>query len=301
MMMKFFNKAVLTICLTAVVSCSGGDNRVQISEPTLKPILQAKLLVVAQRVVAETGTPAVTVHVSSPTYGEFSIAAGLADINQQIPVIKNQPFRIGSLTKSFTAAAVLKLVEEGLVDLDTPISDYLGLVNNYAPLGDVSVRQLLNMNSGVPNYLDLDYLFETIMPNPTEPLLATDLLQHAFDLSPTLLFTPGTEFNYSNSNYILLGMLIERVSGIGYAEYLQQTFIEPLGLNKTIVALDNTGPDDLVRGYYDYNEDGTYEDWTDMHMSFVWSAGCLISTAEDIAIWMEHLATGNLFSETVAK
>ena len=87
-------------------------------------------------------------------------------------------------------------------------------------------------------------------------------------------------------------MLVEEVSGLSYHDYLNETFITPLHLNDTVVAQHSEHPNNLVRGYYDYDEDGEYEDWTEMDMSYVWSAGCLISTAENMARWMDTLAKG---------
>jgi len=270
-------------------SCSSSSTH---DSHTIKQDLQP----IVATILAETGAPAVSIYVRSDSFANFSLVMGLADLNEETPIQNEQPFRIGSLSKSFTAAAVLKLVERGQIDLDAPITNYLGLVNGYLPLSDVTVRQAMNMSSGLPAYLDIPYLTGTILPNPEQSYSPEELLQHGFDSSPTLLSIPGAEFSYTNTNYILLGMLIEEVAGLSYREYLKQEFITPLGLDNTTVALTDEHPDNLVRGYYDYNEDDDYEDWTEMNMSYVWSAGCLISTAEDIAKWMENLAKGNLFS-----
>ena len=282
---------LLTIILTVIfaiscLSCSTHDSH------TIKQDLQP----IVATIMAETGIPAVSIYVKSDSYANFSLVMGLADLNEETPVQNGQPFRIGSLSKSFTAAAVLKLVDRGQIDLDAPITNYLGLVNGYLPLDDVTVRQAMNMSSGLPAYLDIPYLTGTILPNPEQSYSPEELLQHGFDSSPTLLSIPGTEFSYTNTNYILLGMLIEEVSGLSYHDYLKQEFITPLRLDNTTIALTDEHPDNLVRGYYDYNEDGNYEDWTEMNMSYVWSAGCIISTAEDIATWMDQLAKGYLFS-----
>ena len=95
-------------------------------------------------------------------------------------------------------------------------------------------------------------------------------------------------------DYILLGQLIETVSGQSYHDYLQQTLLTLLALQNTFVLEDDDQTQQLVRGYNDFDEDGHHEDWTDMNMSYAWSAGCLAATAEDVAIWMEALASENL-------
>lgn len=282
---KILATLMVVIIFIASSSCSSNDSTTYRQE--LTPMVK--------EIMAETGTPAVSIYVKSQTHGDFSLALGLADLTNETAIHKDQPFRVGSLTKSFTAAAVLKLVENGQIVLDSPISDYLGLINNYAPLADVSVRQVMNMSSGLPAYLDFDYLTGTILTNPAQSYSPTELLQHGFDNSATLSSIPGTEFSYTNTNYLLLGLLIEEISGQSYHDYINETFIIPLHLSDTVVALQDEYPNNLVRGYYDYNEDDEYEDWTEMNISYVWSAGCVISTAENIARWMDTLAKGQLF------
>lgn len=248
-------------------------------------------------VCTETGTPGVSVYIKSPKYGDHSLVWGAADLVTQTPVAKGQLFRIGSLTKSFTAAAILKLAGRGLLDLDAPISSYLGLVNGYAPLAKISVRQLMNMNSGLAQYLTVPFLAGTVLPNPEQGYRPDELLAVSFHSAPELLFPPGSDFLYTNTNYILLGMLIEAVSGRSYQDYIQETFITPMGLKDTHVVVDGTIPAGLVQGYYDFDEDGSYENWTKMNMSYVWSAGCIVSTARDVAVWMDALAKGELVAK----
>jgi len=96
---------------------------------------------------------------------------------------------------------------------------------------------------------------------------------------------------------VLLGLVIEATSGQTYARYLQDTFFDPLGLTATRVATGAEIPEGLVRGYHDDDEDGEYDDWTAMDMAYVWSAGCVIATARDVAVWMDTLVTGEIVSE----
>lgn len=248
-------------------------------------------------IASEAGVPGVAVYIKSSRDGEFSLAWGVADLENEIPVSELQPFRIGSLSKSFTALAVLKLTEAGLVDLDLPITDYLGVVNDYAPLMQISVRQLMNMSSGLAPCLSKTFLINNVLADPLREYTPEELLAEAFTSMPGLLFVPGTEFLYVNTNYILLGMLIEEVSGQSYQDYVNEKIIIPLGLVSTFVVTDANIPEGLARGYYDSNEDGHYEDWTEVNMSYVWSAGCIVSNARDVAIYMDALAKGELISE----
>lgn len=247
-----------------------------------------------EEVVQESGIPGVAVYVKSTAYGDFSLATGLADLETEVPVATTQLFRIGSLTKSFTGAAVLELVEAELIDLDAPISDYLGLVNDFEPLADITVRQIMNMTSGLAEYLSVDFILNNIMDEPLFSYWPAELLAVAFTAEPELLFEPGTDFLYSNTNYILLGMLIEKVSGRNYTDYITESFIKPLGLTSTYAQPNAAQPKGLARGYYDSDGDGVYNDWTDVDMSYVWAAGCIISDARDITVWMDAVAKGEL-------
>ena len=287
-------KCTTILCSLLLLFACSNDNSNQ------RPYLESGFSELMETVCSETGMPGVSVFVISSKYGDFSLAYGTADLAAGTPVGTDQCFRIGSLTKSFTGAAVLKLYEDGLIDLDTPITDYLGVVNGYTPLTRITVRHLLNMSSGLPPYADIPFLTGKVLANPLDAYTPEALLAEAFDAGPDLLFEPGTEFYYTNTNYILLGMLIEAVSGQTYTAFITDNFIVPLGLSDTTVITDSTLVPGMARGYYDFDEDGTYEDWTATHMSYVWSAGCIVSNARDVAIWMDMLARGELVSEPFA-
>jgi D-alanyl-D-alanine carboxypeptidase len=250
-----------------------------------------------ETVCTETGTPGAAAYVITRADGEFSLATGLADIESGTEVALDQRFRIGSLTKSFTGSAIVRLAEEGLLDLNAPVSSYLDLLDGYDSLSDISVRQVLNMSSGLDEYATVSFLVDSVLADPLAGYSPEYLLHQALDRSPEPIFTPGTGFCYTNTNYVLLGLLIETLSDKSYEDYIQEQFIAPLGLEDTFVTGDDTFPEDLARGYYDSDGDGEYEDWTEMNMSYVWSAGCVASTARDVAFWMDALAGGGLAHE----
>ncbi len=289
-MHRFLEFILFACCLLLTFSCSGDD--------ATREELKEDFSEIMARIGSETGIPGVAVYVKTSTYGDFSLAWGMADLDAETPVRRDQPFRIGSLTKSFTAAAVLLLAERGLIELDAPITEYLGLVNGYTPLEDISVRQLLNMGSGLAPYLSIPFITESVLAHPEQNYDPEELLAEAFDVTPEHLFIPGSEFLYTNTNYILLGMLVEYAAGMSYADFITDALITPLGLNETRVMVDSGIPSNLALGYYDYDEDGRYEDWTAIHMSYVWSAGCIVSTARDVAVWMDTLARGDLLTES---
>jgi len=290
--MKTLRGICLLISISLLLSCSGshdGDEALVYLTARVQHLLEA--------VGSETGIPGVSVYVISPGYGGLAFVWGHSDLEERSPVTPGDLFRVGSLTKSFTGAAVVRLTEEGLIDLSRPISDYLGRIDDYAPLDDISVGHLLNMSSGLAECLSASFLIGSVLPDPLGTHAPGELLAEAFGAAPELLFVPGRLWSYTNTNYILLGLLIEEVSELSYPDYLQEAFIGPLSLNDTLVITDSDLPEGLVRGYYDSDGEGGWEDWTQMHMSYVWSAGCIASTARDIAVWMRALARGSLVSQ----
>lgn len=287
-MRTFFRTVFISYCLLLIAACSSDSNN--------RPTLSSELNDLVATVCQETGVPGASVYIISPDYGNFAITWGYADLSTNTPVTAAHRFRIGSLSKSFTGTAVLQLTQDGQINLEAPISDYLGEQYDAEVLAQISVNQLLTMSSGLGEYLSPQFLIDSVLPQPLTDYPPHTLVENALLNSPELLYPPGTEFSYNNTNYILLGQLIETVSGQSYHDYLQQTLLTPLALQNTFVLEDDDQPQQLVRGYYDFDEDGHYEDWTDMNMSYVWSAGCLAATAENVAIWMEALASGNLLT-----
>lgn len=162
----------------------------------------------------------------------FSKGYGLAQAEWEAPCTPAAKFRLGSLTKPFTATAVLQLVAAGALGLDDPICNHLKSCP--AAWHDVKVSELLNHTSGIPDYLQLDsYWKDFLMLKTREQMVAS------FSGAP-LQFPPGSRFSYSNSGYYLLGLIIENVSGQRYDDVLQKNILDPLGLADT--GYDHEGP-----------------------------------------------------------
>ncbi|MFI5708426.1 serine hydrolase domain-containing protein [Kribbella sp. NPDC051620] len=220
---------------------------------------------------------------------EWRGSAGVADLDSRQPVDPDGWFRIGSVTKTFTATVVLSLVAEGLVDLDQPIEHWLpGVV----PSGDaISVRRLLNHTSGLYNYTeDLPDSAQIVRDrfDHWEPQRALSL---AFAHEP--LFAPGADWSYSNTNYTLLGLLIETVTGGPYAAAVRARVLEPLELGRTLVPGDDAKlPEPHAHGYL--LVDGESVDLDELNPSQAWAAGELISTAADLNTFFAALLGGDL-------
>ncbi|MFJ5987153.1 serine hydrolase domain-containing protein [Lentzea sp. NPDC092896] len=219
--------------------------------------------------------------------------SGVANLADKTPMISDGRIRAGSITKSFVATVVLQLVAEGKVDLDAPIEKYLpGLVAGNGNDGTkITVRHLLQHTSGLPNYLGklagIDP--ETLRnqgANPAE-LVATAVQQPS-------LFAPGTGWTYSNTNYIVLGMLVEKVSGDTLSQQIDRRVVRPLNLTSTY--LPGRGDTELPQPHaigYVPGKSGVI-DFSDYDSTLAWAAGGLISTSRDIATFYDALLGGRI-------
>lgn len=210
---------------------------------------------------------------------------GLADREAQQPVTAQSVFQIGSVTKQFTAAAILRLVEQGRVSLDDPITKYLP---DFPTQGHtVTVRHLLNHTSGIRSYTSFMPLTDSM---PVQQIYDSIKVQ-PFD------FAPGTDYRYNNSGYVLLGMILEQVTGTPYPELVQEWFFTPLGLDDTRFC--GFGGAAIPEGYQP--APGGLQRVTPVDMRVPFSAGALCSTAPDLAKWTWALATGRVLKpETYA-
>jgi CubicO group peptidase (beta-lactamase class C family) len=218
---------------------------------------------------------------------------GYANIEWKIPNEADTKFRLGSITKQFTAMLIMQLVEKGQIKLDGHISDYLP----YYPkkTGDkITIHQLLSHTSGIFNYTnDPDfYRKDRFTPKTPEQLVKT-FSEKELD------FEPGTKWNYSNSGYIVLGAIIENVTGKSYEAVLQENILIPLGLRNT--SYDHT--DKIIEkraSGYDRSFDG-FSNTAYLDMSLPFAAGSLYSTVEDLYMWGEYLYTDKLLSNESLK
>lgn len=212
---------------------------------------------------------------------------------------KNDRVRIGSVTKTFTASLVLQLVAEGKVDLDAPIEQYLpGLLHSSDMDGSgidgsaITVRQLLQHRSGLPGFAGEPGADEWIAANENRTLTPSAAV--AIALGKPAQFVPGTSFVYTNTNYIVLGMLVESVSGRSYADELRSRILDPLDLEDTYLPpageLDIRG--DHLTGYQDL--DGGLTDVSRTEPSIPWSAGAMVSTGTDLNTFWRALLDGQV-------
>ncbi len=192
---------------------------------------------------------------------------------------------------------ILKLVQEGLLDLRDEIGDYVAIQNE--TYGHITIQQLMNMDSGLKGYInddDNDSIVNSAITDPARKFTPEELIEHAFTLTDESGMTPEGVFHYTNTNYILLGMVIENVSGMSYSEFVRREITEPLGLSSTYVPIDNNYGSNVSSGYVIDKETGAITDYSALDLSYVWSAGAVISTASDLCKWMTLIGKDNVVS-----
>jgi D-alanyl-D-alanine carboxypeptidase len=217
----------------------------------------------------------------------YSRGHGIAELEFGIEVNGKTLFRIGSVTKQFTAAAIMKLAEQDALSIDDPLTQFLP---EYPSNGvEITLRHLLTHTSGVPNYTALGPTWRDFI---ALELSHEQLLAYWKDLP--LDFPPGTRHSYSNSGYYLLGMVIEKVSGTSYSEFLAKNFFGPLGMARTRYGSNSDLIPNRAQGYLFEDEHFLNDDL--IGMSQPGAAGALLSTASELVRWQQALVTGQVVS-----
>jgi len=210
-----------------------------------------------------------------------SRAYGLANEETGIRNTTGTRFRIGSTTKQFTAMAILILQNRGSLNVQEPVCNYIASCP--AAWQSITLFHLLTHTSGIPNYTDFAD-FSSLLGTP----VSVEGLIERFSTKP-LDFSPGARWSYSNSGYILLGAVIERASGQGYAEFLNQNIFAPLGMRDTGYDVNDPPISTHATGYLSHGVKAAYFD-----MSEVYAAGALYSTVGDLYLWDRALLSGEL-------
>jgi CubicO group peptidase (beta-lactamase class C family) len=210
---------------------------------------------------------------------------GLANMEWEVPNQADTKHRLGSVTKQFTAMLILQLVEKGKLDLNVPITTYLP--DYPKETGNIiTIHHLLTHTSGIPNFTSFKNYLKDLSINTFSP----DALIKIFADS-SLQFKPGEKFSYSNSGYLLLGVIIEKVSGKSYEQILRENILNPLKMNNTGYDHHETILKNRASGYENKYKNADYID-----MSVPYSAGALYSTVEDLYLWDQALYNETLLS-----
>lgn len=307
-------QTIAVACAAALlVSCAPPRLPATDPAPALNSIDQAALQGVLDATARELLVPGAVVLVSTPQ-GRFTLTYGTTKLGAAIPPGAETHFRIASITKTMTAAVIVQLAQEGRLAFGDAVSKYVDGVPN----GErITIAELLTMRSGLYNYTDAAEIAAGLDSDPTKVWTTAEMLGIAFAHPPT--FPPGTAYQYCNTNYTLLGLIAEeREGGKPLAAILHDRIFAPLGMNDSALpaSTSNSLPDPFSHGYLyggvafaltdePYPLDvqaaaraGTLapNDDTGQNPSYAAGAGGVISTASDLATWIEALVGGRVFN-----
>jgi len=235
--------------------------------------------------------PGIVVGVWVPGRGTWIIARGKADLETGKKLKSTMKFRITGTTKPFTSTLLAMLDDEGKLSLDDKLSMYFPEVPGSK---NISIRRLLNHTSGLFDYEEDDTFDRTVRTKPLTGWTPEQLV--GIGISHPPYFSPGAGFHYSNTNYILAGLIAEKVTGNTAVREMNKRMFNELGLQDTSLP---DGPDivgDYSHGYYNDFSSGALVDITNTDQSSYWTAGAIISSLEDLHVWSKALADGQLLS-----
>ncbi|MDL2074994.1 serine hydrolase domain-containing protein [Streptomyces sp. GXMU-J15] len=257
----------------------------------LGPELSHRLDRAIEEVRREADIPGLVVGLWMPGKGHYVRATGVADTATGRPMRRDVFVRIGSETKTFTVTALLKLVDDGRIGLDDPIAKYVKGVPNGRK---ITLRHLAEMRSGLfPYTSDPDFVHD-LLSDPQRTFTPRQVLAYGFKHKNT--FKPGKQFEYCNSNLVLLGLVIEKVTGKRLAEVIDKRVLRPAHLHHTVFPDNSEFPEPHPRGYTNQTLSGEVADATDWNPSWAWAAGAMISNLHDLRRWARVVATGTLLS-----
>ncbi|GAB4227490.1 MAG: serine hydrolase domain-containing protein [Elainellaceae cyanobacterium] len=236
--------------------------------------------------------PGVALYVSTSN-GTWMGAAGKANQEANLPLKPTDRFRIGNLTTMFVAVACLQLVEEGLLDLDQPITSYLpqDISDRLASSDRITVRRLLNHTSGLADVYTDEFL-AAVQAEPERQWTAEEVLEYAYDLEPA---TVRGAFSYANTNYLLLQLVIETVTEQPLAKVIRDRILNPIGLGNTFMEVREPIPEGFIQGYQDWNQDDSLENVTQPLINSGLGLGDkgLVSNAPDLVQFFQALFIDN--------
>lgn len=263
----------------------------------LQETLQAKLA----ELQAESGAPGVTAGVVLAGGASFALAAGMADTAEAMAMTAESRLMQGSVGKTYVSAVAMQLVGEGRLDLDAKVSAYLGDESWFERLpnaADITVRQLMNHTSGLIRYEFDERFIADLLAQPDKVWEPVEQLAYLFGTEAP--FAAGEGWDYSDTNYIVLGLIIERLTGADYYDELRRRVLVPLELRNTVPS-DSRRVPGLVQGYAGVEnmfglpdaviENGEFA----VNPAFEWTGGGIASTSEDLARWAKELYEGRAF------
>jgi D-alanyl-D-alanine carboxypeptidase len=229
----------------------------------------------------------------------YESASGFIDLSRTIPLEPDTQFAVGSVTKLFTAVLVHQLIERGQVQLHSPIMEYLSpewlaVLQEIQYADEITVEQALSHRSGIADVTNSEAFLQSLYYDRAAAWRPLDILRMVVETGE-VEFRPGANYDYSNTNYLLLGGVIENVSGLSYRQSLQNNILDRIGLQDTLLVGETFGSFDgtIARGYSKI--DGEYHDGHGIKIEWAHAEGGIISTARDLITFYRALESGDLF------
>ncbi len=289
-----FNPRLIAFCAVALAAVAGCEKATQPRNGRVEVGLQQIL----DQAVAKPDVflPGAIAYYGNPTYAPWSGSAGQGDLQAQSPIASADRIRAGSILKTFVATVTLQHVEEGTLSLDQTLTQLLpaSVTDRVANAGQISLRMLLNHTSGIPNWLTPEF-DAAVASDPAHIYTDDELIDIAAALPA--VFPPGTSWSYSNTNYTLVGMVLDRAGGKSWRAQVRERVLVPLGLTSSSLPEpgDRTTPGSYAHGYQDFG--GTPVDLSQVDPSMGGASGgnALITTVGDLARFIDTLLAGGLF------
>jgi D-alanyl-D-alanine carboxypeptidase len=294
---RSYARWALVLTLAAVAACNGGS-----AVPTPVPSSSFSSATIARINNAIEAwftaykAPGVIVGIYIPRKGTYEWAQGTANPKTGEPMRLDDHVRIGSVTKTFTVTVLLQLVQKKIVGLDDPVSKYVSSV----PGGDtITLRILANMTAGLYNFAAEEKFARELYGHPERSYTPKQTLHIAFSHPPD--FAPGTGWNYSNSNTVLLGVILEKATGKTMGQLFREYEFTPLGLTNTVWPSSSALPQPYAHGTTVNPFDEKKADATNWNPSWAFTAGAIVSTLQDLKIWAKACATGAQLAPALQK
>ncbi|TRZ45103.1 serine hydrolase domain-containing protein [Robertkochia solimangrovi] len=226
------------------------------------------------------GFDGIIVYVDKNGEGPVCYVSGVKNRENQIPADPNSLFKIASVSKLYTAVSIAKLVRDGRLSLDKSLADYFPELSVRIENAQyITIRMMVQHRSGIPNYTDTEMYWAHPKQSDDERL--------ALILDQPANFQPDTDYAYSNTNYLLLSMLIEKITGGSKYQYIKAEILDPLHLKNTFGSIQDVDPEDVMSGYYvGYDQDLKMDD-----------NGVMLATAEDLGTFIRALNDGSVFTD----
>ena len=269
--LQMTNIATLVFVLTLISGC------------TSRPVVFPNTVEVEVENALDRGFDGIIVCVNQS--GKTSLySAGLKNRENEIPADPHAFFKIASISKLYIAAAATKLVAKQSFSLDQTLAELMPeLVGKIEYADEITLRMLLQHRSGIPNFVDHDYPWDNL------PITNNEALELIMDVSPE--FKPGKRYKYSNTNYLLIGEIMDKTLGYSHNQYIKEEILLPLDLHNTFGFLNEVDPEEVMSGYF--------KGWeSDVKLNdYVHPGGSMIATAEDVSIFLRALVDGSLLTD----